>query len=140
MWVWQSYRQTSLQQKNGIRFAITPGSDDTFNAHDVARMFPNLRLFILLGPDRSEAAPRTLTDRLVGNQMRAAAHELFNVAAPAVISIPGLPSRTTLVEEVLQIFAKVFTSNPTNAVPRLQTAVRDQSQDTPRQNRLHYRR
>lgn len=110
--------------ENGIRFAITPGSDDTFNAHDVARMFPNLRLFILLGPDRSEAAPRTLTDRLVGNQMRAAAHELFNVAAPAVISIPGLPSRTTLVEEVLQIFAKVFTSNPTNAVPRLQTAVR----------------
>jgi hypothetical protein len=109
----------------GIRFRI-PGSHDTFNANDVARVFPNLRLFVLLGLDRNEAAPRTPTDRLIAAHVRAAAHELFNVAAPAVICIPGLPSsRPSLADETLQIIGKVVRREPENAVWPLQSAVRD---------------
>jgi hypothetical protein len=107
-----------------LRFATQPKSKHSFGADDLARLFPNLRLLVLLSPDRGEVTARTPTDRLFASQMRAAAHELYRVAAPAVLCIPGLPSRTILIDETLKVIANIVHKRPGDAVPPLQKAVR----------------
>jgi hypothetical protein len=108
----------------GMRLATQSGSRVAFGAEDLARLFPNLRVLVLIGLDRSEAAPRTPTDRIIAGQARMAAHELFQVAAPAVIYIPGLPASTALIDETLGRVVDVIRRQPGNVVPRLQWAVR----------------
>lgn len=108
---------------SGVRMAIDLFSSP-FRPDDVARLFPNLRVLLLLGFDRSGLTPRTATDRVLAGNARRAAHELFRVAAPLVICIPGLPSRTPLADEALEIIAKVVATHPGNALEPMRSAVR----------------
>jgi hypothetical protein len=114
--------EVSVSEDVGIRFSTHGGR--AFTVDDVRRVFPNLRLFVLLGIDRGELTTRTESDRLTARQARQAAQELFRKAAPAVIAIPGLPLQTALVDEVLDIIVRRAIREHTDATWPLQRTVR----------------
>jgi hypothetical protein len=108
-----------------VRFAVGGKRSTYLTPNDLSRLFPNLRLCILMDLDRSEVAKRTPLDRISAARVRTAAHELFLCGIPAVIAIPYLPVRTNLSDETLAIVAKAAAGNSANACNRLQIAVRD---------------
>jgi len=111
-------------EKESLQFSVQPDSTRTLRANDIARLFPNLRLCVLLGFDRNEAAPRTPSDRISAGIARCGAANLFLAGIPAVICVPSLPLQSDLTEQVLKVLATAIAKRPANAARRLQFAVR----------------
>jgi len=104
-----------------IRFVSGAGAYTTPN--ELTRLFPNLRLCVLMDLERAEVTARTAVDRISAGRVRMAAHELFLFGIAAVITIPYLPMSTDLSDEVLEILAKAAAKSPRNAREELQKAV-----------------
>jgi hypothetical protein len=113
---------------DAVRLTLGGRTSAHFTPNDVTRLFPNLRLCILMDLERSELSKRTSVDRISAARARTAAHELFVSGIPAVITIPYLPVRTDLTNRTLAILSKAASGNSANATYALQSAVREVQQ------------
>jgi len=108
-----------------LRLLLEPSAGSGIGTSDIRRVFPELRVLVLIAPDRRRLGQRGATDRLTASHLRIAGAELALSCAPAVICVPSLPSETPLLREGLDKICRVIARRQAKASVSLGSAVRE---------------